>query len=104
MWLTKENKYARKSLRTRSETTAVERGKAAYLEIYANLQQASKPEANNAAGTAIKPIAPQSHYPINKSVNQRLENTYMCTIFSCLSLCLTSSVTGIVRLGLDASQ
>ncbi len=39
MWLAKENKYARKSLRTRSETTAVERGKAAYLEIYANLQQ-----------------------------------------------------------------
>ena len=39
MWLPKENKYARKSLRTRSETTAVERGKAAYLEIYANLQQ-----------------------------------------------------------------
>ena len=39
MWLAKENKYARKSLRTRSETTAVERGKAAYLEIHANLQQ-----------------------------------------------------------------
>ena len=40
MWLPKENKYARKSLRTRSEATAiVERGKAAYLEIYANLQQ-----------------------------------------------------------------
>jgi site-specific recombinase XerD len=39
MWLTKENKYARKSLRTRSESTAVERGKAAYLEIYSNLQQ-----------------------------------------------------------------
>ena len=39
MWLAKENKYARKSLRTRSETTAVEHGKAAYLEIYANLKQ-----------------------------------------------------------------
>lgn len=39
VWLPKENKYARKSLRTRSEATAVERGKAAYLEIYANLQQ-----------------------------------------------------------------
>jgi len=39
MWLPKENKYARKSLRTRSETTAIEKGKAAYLEIYANLQQ-----------------------------------------------------------------
>ena len=32
-------KYARKSLRTPSETTAVALGKAAYLEIYANLQQ-----------------------------------------------------------------
>ena len=39
LWLPKENKYVRKSLRTRSETTAVERGKSAYLEIYANLQQ-----------------------------------------------------------------
>jgi integrase len=39
LWLPKENKYARKSLRTRSESTAIERGKAAYLEIYGNLQQ-----------------------------------------------------------------
>ena len=38
MWLKGEGKYARKSLRTRSKTTAVEKGKAAYLEIYANLQ------------------------------------------------------------------
>ena len=28
LWLPKENKYARKSLRTRSESTAIERGKA----------------------------------------------------------------------------
>ena len=39
MWLAKENKYARKSLRTRNQTTAIERGKEAYLEIYSNLQQ-----------------------------------------------------------------
>ena len=39
LWLPKENKYARKSLRTRSESAAVELGKAAYLEIYGNLQQ-----------------------------------------------------------------
>ena len=38
-WLPKENKYARKSLRTRSETIAVEHSKAAYIEIYGNLQQ-----------------------------------------------------------------
>ena len=35
----KRKHYARKSLRTRSEATAIEKGKAAYLEIYANLQQ-----------------------------------------------------------------
>jgi len=39
MWLNGEGKYARKSLRTRSKTTAIEKGKAAYLEIYANIQQ-----------------------------------------------------------------
>ncbi len=39
LWLIGEGKYARKSLRTRSETTAIEKGKAAYLEIYANVQQ-----------------------------------------------------------------
>jgi hypothetical protein len=39
MWLPKENKYALISLRTRIEATATEKGKAAYLEIYANLQQ-----------------------------------------------------------------
>ena len=39
MCLPKENKYARKSLRTRGESTAIECSKAAYLEIYANLQQ-----------------------------------------------------------------
>ena len=33
LWLPKENKYARKSLRKRSETNAVERGKAAYWKI-----------------------------------------------------------------------
>ena len=35
MWLPKENKYARKSLRTRSEALQLN----AYFEIYANLQQ-----------------------------------------------------------------
>jgi hypothetical protein len=38
-WLPRENKYARKSLRTCIEATAIKKGKAAYLEIYANLQQ-----------------------------------------------------------------
>ena len=35
MWLPKENKYARKSLRTRSEATAIEKGKAAYMDVLA---------------------------------------------------------------------
>ena len=39
MWLNGEGKYARKSLRTRSQSTAVEKGKEAYLEIYANIKQ-----------------------------------------------------------------
>ena len=36
MWLNNERKYARKSLRTRSKTTAIEKEKEAYLEIFAN--------------------------------------------------------------------
>ncbi len=39
IWLRGEGKYARKSLRTPSQSTAIEKGKAACLEIYANLQQ-----------------------------------------------------------------
>ena len=39
MWLPKENKYASKSLRPRSETNEIEKDKAAYLEIYANIRQ-----------------------------------------------------------------
>ena len=39
LWLLKENKYARKSLRTPSKSTAVERGKVYCLEIYGKLQQ-----------------------------------------------------------------
>jgi site-specific recombinase XerD len=41
LWLTNEGKYARKSLRTRSESTAIEKGKAYYLEIIGN-QKAGK--------------------------------------------------------------
>ena len=36
MRLNNERKYARKSLRTRSKTTAIEKGKEAYLELFAN--------------------------------------------------------------------
>ena len=36
MWLNSEGKYARKSLKTRSKSTAIEKGRECYLEIYAN--------------------------------------------------------------------
>lgn len=38
MWLNGENKYARKSLKTKSKSTAIDKGKDCYLEIYANLK------------------------------------------------------------------
>jgi len=37
MWLTGEGKYARKSLRTRSQTTAIEKGKDFYLIFGADI-------------------------------------------------------------------
>ena len=39
MWLPKKNKFEQKSLHTHQEATAIEKGKAKYLEIYANLEQ-----------------------------------------------------------------
>ena len=39
LWLRKEGKYARRSLGTRNRTTAIEKGKEQYLELYANLKQ-----------------------------------------------------------------
>jgi hypothetical protein len=75
MWLPKENKYARKSLRTRSEATAIEKGKAAYLEIYANLQQGKtyfsittqqpqqKTTPKDTERTDFTPIRPQPPLP-----------------------------------------
>ncbi len=36
MWLVKEGKYARKSLKTTNKNTAIEKGKEAYLEIFAS--------------------------------------------------------------------
>ena len=38
LWLPSEKKYARKSLKTRNRTTAIERGKDFYLELYANIR------------------------------------------------------------------
>jgi hypothetical protein len=39
LWLRKENKYVRRSLGTRNRTTAVEKGKELYLELFANIKQ-----------------------------------------------------------------
>jgi hypothetical protein len=41
MWLAGEGKYARKSLNTRSRSTAIDKGKDFYLELLAN-QKAGK--------------------------------------------------------------
>ena len=39
LWLTKEGKYARRSLGTRNRTTAIENGKELYLELFAAIKQ-----------------------------------------------------------------
>jgi integrase len=39
MWLPKERKYARVSLKTRNEATAIDKGKRAYIELQSNIQQ-----------------------------------------------------------------
>lgn len=39
MWLEKEHKYVRKSLRTKNKATALDRAKSYYLEIHSNVQQ-----------------------------------------------------------------
>lgn len=39
LWLRKEGKYVRRSLGTRNRTTAVEKGKELYLELFANIKQ-----------------------------------------------------------------
>jgi len=60
MWLPKENKYVLKSLYTLSEATTIEKDKAAYLEIYTNLQQ----------GKFLHNL----RYPINKTIEKNAEN------------------------------
>ena len=39
MWLAKEKRYVRRSLKTTSRTTAVELAKDTYLDFYANMRQ-----------------------------------------------------------------
>jgi hypothetical protein len=42
MWLAGEGKYARKSLKTRSRSTAIDKGKEFYLELFANAKAGKK--------------------------------------------------------------
>lgn len=42
MWLGGEGKYARKSLRTRSKSTAIDKGKEFYLELFSNQKNGKK--------------------------------------------------------------
>jgi integrase len=42
MWLAGEGKYARKSLKTRSRSTAIDKGKEFYLELFANAKMGKK--------------------------------------------------------------
>ena len=42
MWLEGEGKYARKSLKTRSKSTAIDKGKEFYLELFANAKAGKK--------------------------------------------------------------
>jgi site-specific recombinase XerD len=42
MWLSNESKYARKSLKTRSKSVAIEKAKECYLEIFANAKANKK--------------------------------------------------------------
>ena len=42
MWLNTEDRYAIKSLKTRNESTAIEKGREAYHEIYSNLRNGKK--------------------------------------------------------------
>lgn len=42
MWLAGEGKYARESLKTRSRSTAIDKGKAAYLKLLGNIQAGKK--------------------------------------------------------------
>jgi len=46
MWLPTERKYVRKTLNTRNQTTAIERGKDLYLRLYADMRQGADSEGS----------------------------------------------------------
>lgn len=60
MWLEGEGKYARKSLKTRSRSTAIDKGKELYLELYANVKAGKKYFSQTTKEAVSKYIANRS--------------------------------------------
>ena len=61
LWLEKEKKYVRKSLRTRKRTEAVELGKELYLELFADMKQGKSYYSITSEKAAEKYLATRKH-------------------------------------------
>ena len=61
LWLEKEKKYVRKSLRTRKRTEAVELGKELYLELFADMKQGKSYYSITSEKAAEKYLAARKH-------------------------------------------
>ena len=61
LWLEKEKKYVRKSLRTRKRTEAVELGKELYLEFFADMKQGKSYYSITSEKAAEKYLAARKH-------------------------------------------
>ena len=61
LWLDKEKKYVRKSLRTRKRTEAVELGKELYLELFADMKQGKSYYNITSEKAAEKYLAARKH-------------------------------------------
>ena len=61
LWLEKEKKYVRKSLRTRKRTEAVELGKELYLELFAEMKQGKSYYSITSEKAAEKYLAARKH-------------------------------------------
>ena len=62
LWLDKEKKYVRKSLRTRKRTEAVELGKELYLELFADMKQGKSYYSITSEKAAEKYLAARKHH------------------------------------------
>ena len=61
LWLEKEKKYVRKSLRTRKRTEAVELGKELYLELFADMKRGKSYYIITSEKVAEKYLAARKH-------------------------------------------